>query len=88
MSVPKLPAGALYKNKRVKIVPPQRPVTATSYEIYGRRVVLSGREGDWRVTVDQVAYGASFPTVAAAWAAGVREADRLQRSGRGAELHP
>jgi hypothetical protein len=59
-----------------------RPVLASSYEVRGHCVRLSGFEGRWSVSVDETAYHTSFATQAEAWEAGVREADRLDRSHR------
>jgi hypothetical protein len=51
------------------------------FEIPGHVLRVSGREGSWLVTVDQDAQRLSaFATVAEAWAAGVRAAERLDRA--------
>jgi hypothetical protein len=42
---------------------------------------LSLSEGRWTVTVDDVAHQTWYMSRAAAWEAGVREADRLDRVG-------
>jgi hypothetical protein len=38
-----------------------------------------GNDGRWVVTVDGASVAGSFPSRSAAWAAGVTEADRLDR---------
>jgi hypothetical protein len=57
-----------------------QPSRSRVFEIPGHELLVSGHEGAWRVTVDGVAESSlSFATMADAWAAGVREAERLDR---------
>lgn len=56
----------------------EQPSSSQVFEIPGHQLTVSGHEGVWRVTIDGVAGSPlSFTTVAEAWAAGVREAERL-----------
>lgn len=68
--------------------PERRPPEVLVYEIASHRVRVSGHEGAWRVDVDRAACPVGFATVAEAWAAGVREADRLDRLARGEPSPP
>ncbi|HSB20893.1 MAG TPA: hypothetical protein VLD85_12850 [Anaeromyxobacteraceae bacterium] len=57
-----------------------QPSRSKVFEIPGHELLVSGHEGAWRVTVDGVAESPLvFATEAEAWAAGVREAERLDR---------
>jgi hypothetical protein len=67
--------------RKARLVRPARPL---AYEVYGHRIVLSGQEGAWRLAVDREQRPGVFDTVADAWVAGVREADRLGPAGRSA----
>jgi hypothetical protein len=58
-----------------------RVVSSRAFTVPGHGLVVSGREGAWVVTVDGVPAGPhGFATMAEAWAAGVREAQRLDRA--------
>jgi hypothetical protein len=65
--------------RQVAVVPqgaaPERPASLV-FDIPGHRLVISGREGRWRLTVDERPHPGGFATTAEAWAAGVREAER------------
>jgi hypothetical protein len=52
-----------------------------SFLVYGHRLEGAGRDGAWRLTVDETPYPAGYSTVAEAWAAGVHEAERLATLG-------
>jgi hypothetical protein len=56
-------------------------VRSKVFGIPGHELVVSGHEGAWVVTVDGAPRSPSgFATLAEAWAAGVREAERLDRA--------
>jgi hypothetical protein len=63
----------------------QQPATRPAVEVpaefqVGPHVVrLACAQGRWTVSVDSVAFDRWFMSQAAAWEAGVREADRLDR---------
>lgn len=51
------------------------------FRIPGHELLVSGHEGAWVVTVDGAPRSPpGFATLAEAWAAGVREAERLDRA--------
>ncbi len=50
-----------------------------SYQVGKHVVRVSNANGRWAVTVDDAALSKWFMNQAEAWAAGVREADRLDR---------
>ena len=50
-----------------------------SYQVGNHVVRVSNANGRWAVTVDGAALSRWFMNQAEAWAAGVREADRLDR---------
>jgi hypothetical protein len=52
-----------------------------AFRIGGHLLRLARRDGRWTVTIDSVAFDRWFTTPAAAWEAGVREVDRLDRPG-------
>jgi hypothetical protein len=57
-----------------------RSVSSRAFTVPGHGLVVSGHEGSWVVTVDGApASPHGFATMAEAWAAGVREAQRLDR---------
>jgi len=67
-------------------VPGKRTIAHTSaapavarYVVGNHQILVSRAEGRWGVIVDNVALTNWFLTQAEAWAAGVREADRLDR---------
>ncbi len=51
----------------------------TSYQVGKHVVQISNANGRWAVVVDQATLSRWFVNSAEAWAAGVREADRLDR---------
>ncbi len=51
----------------------------TSYQVGKHVVQISNANGRWAVVVDEAQLSRWFVNPAEAWAAGVREADRLDR---------
>ena len=60
-------------------VPSLRGGSVISYQVGNHVVRISNANGRWAVTVDDAALSRWFMNQAEAWAAGVREADRLDR---------
>ena len=56
--------------------------SASDFQVGMHIVQLSCCEGRWSVTVDTVPFEKWYTSEAAAWEAGVREADRLDRLGK------
>jgi hypothetical protein len=60
-----------------------RAVTTKSFTIPGHELLVPGHEGAWLVTVDRTPrLPSGYATLAEAWVAGVREAERLEKAGR------
>jgi hypothetical protein len=64
----------LKKPTKVRASKPQ------AFEVSGHQVLLTEENGAWHVSVDQAADPRRFESAAEAWAAGVGEADRLDRA--------
>lgn len=73
-----LPARATLK--KPAIVRTSKP---QAFEVSGHQVLLTEENGAWHVSVDQAADPRRFESAADAWAAGVGEADRLDRMAHG-----
>jgi hypothetical protein len=60
--------------------PPHRAPPAASFQVQAHALRVSCHAGRWAVTVDDVTLEHWFLSKVAAWEAGVREVDRLDRS--------
>lgn len=59
--------------------PPRR--SPAVFQVGRHEVRITGRLGHWNTSVDGAALPETYQTEAAAWTAGVHEADRLDRAG-------
>jgi len=60
--------------------PPRPPAPPVTFQVGSHRIRVGGQPGSWQVSVDESQIDQSFHTAADAWEAGVREADRQDRS--------